>query len=232
MREIESASAAADSRRVAAIFDLDGTITRKDTYLDFLLRCFERHPLLAARLPALCCAWAAHATRFKDNSWLKETFLGQIVGGATRSELDGWTEEFAQRVMHRGLRAGALRAIEDHRRAGHRLIMATASFDFYVEKLAEKLGFDEVVCTRAAWTQDGTLTGRIAGCNCYGEEKLRRLQERFAGQRHDWYMHGYTDHHSDIAFLGWVDRPVAVNPTRKMLRLAKQSAFEIVVWDR
>jgi HAD superfamily hydrolase (TIGR01490 family) len=216
---------------VAAIFDLDGTITRADTYRDFLKGYMLRHPHLFVRLPALGSAWALYATRVKNNSWLKQAFLRLIVGGAARKELDEWTEEFNSRLMKNGLRTGALRAIEHHRQAGHCLIMATASFDFYVERLAQQLGFDHVVCTRAAWTERETLTGQLAGPNCYGEEKVRRLQEYFGAQRKAWYIHGYSDHHSDVSFLAWVDRPVAVNPARRMLNLARKLNFALVDWD-
>jgi HAD superfamily hydrolase (TIGR01490 family) len=215
---------------VAAIFDLDGTITRSDTYRDFLKGYMLRHPHRLPRLPALGFAWALYATRVKNNSWLKQTFLRLIVGGTARAQLDEWTEEFNSRLMKNGLRTSALRAIEHHRQAGHCLIMATASFDFYVERLAEQLGFDHVMCTQTEWTERGTLTGNIAGRNCYAEEKVRRLQTHFGAHRQDWYIHGYTDHHSDVSFLAWVDRPVAVNPTRRMFGLAKQSGFEIVEW--
>jgi phosphatidylglycerophosphatase C len=232
MNASKRVSADEDLKPVAAIFDLDGTITKRDTYFDFLKGYMLRHPHLLARLPALVCAWALYAGKIRNNSWLKQTFLRLIAGGARRADLDAWADEFIARLMKTGLRTGALGEIEHHRRAGHRLIMATASFDFYVDRLAEQLGFDHVVCTRAVWTERGTLTGNIAGRNCYAEEKVRRLQAHFMGQRQDWYIHGYTDHHSDVSFLAWVDRPVAVNPTTKMLGLAKQSAFEIVEWDR
>jgi HAD superfamily hydrolase (TIGR01490 family) len=232
MRPITRVASDDDLDHVAAIFDLDGTITKADTYLEFLKGYTLRHPHLLARLPALGSAWALYATRVKNNSWLKQAFLRLIVGGAARTELNQWTEEFIGRLMTNGLRTSAVRAIEHHRQAGHCLIMATASFDFYVEPLAGQLGFDHVVCTRAAWTERETLTGQLAGPNCYGEEKVRRLQEHFGAQRTDWYIHGYTDHHSDISFLAWVDRPVAVNPARKMLKLATKLNITVVDWDR
>jgi phosphoserine phosphatase len=109
--------------------------------------------------------------------------------------------------------------------------MATASFDFCVDALAAQLGFDRVVCTRSAWSERQTLTGQIAGANCYGQEKVRRLQEHFGDERPGWLVHGYSDHHSDIPFLSWVDRPVAVNPTRKMRGIARRMGIEIVAWD-
>jgi len=221
-----------EANHVAAIFDLDGTITKADTYLDFLTGYMRRHPRLLAQLPALACAATLYAIRARSNSWLKQTFLRLIVGRTTRAELGEWTEEFIEHLLKKGLRSSALHAIEHHRRAHHLLIIATASFDFYVEPLAGELGFDHVVCTHAAWTEGGTLTGQLASRNCYGEEKLRRLQEHFGAHRKEWYLHGYSDHHSDASFLAWVDRPVAVNPERKLLKLARRLNYTVVEWER
>jgi HAD superfamily hydrolase (TIGR01490 family) len=219
-------------RHVAAVFDLDGTITKRDTYLEFLKGYAIRHPQRLVWLPALGAAWGLYSMRVKNNSWLKQVFLRLIAGGASRAELDEWTTEFIERLVRNGLRTSAPHAIEHHRRASHTLIMATASFDFYVERLAARMGFDHVICTRAAWTAQDTLTGQLAGRNCYGEEKVRRLKEHFGSNRLEWYIHGYSDHHSDVAFLAWVDRPVAVNPARKMSTFAKQLNFDVADWDR
>ena len=109
------------------------------------------------------------------------------------------------------------------------MLLATASFDFYVRPLARKLGFDVVVCTRAAWAADGSLTGAIDGDNCYGEAKLKAVLATLP-QRPRPTMIVYTDHHSDWQLLLESDHPVAVSPTAALRRLAKARGIEVRNW--
>lgn len=216
---------------VAVVFDLDGTITSSDTYLAFLLGYVRRKPHLLLRLPILISAWTAFKLRLRTNSWLKAKFLHTLMGGVSSQNLTMWTNEFVEEILTSRLRNRAKLIIEKHLNARHTLILVTASFDIYVEKLAQKLGISQVICTRAAWDTNGNLTGEIDGKNCYGEEKVRRLIEHFGSTRKNLYVLGYTDHHSDLALMQWVDEPIVVNPTKKMSRLAKKFAFKIENWD-
>jgi len=214
-----------------AIFDLDSTITRKDTYLAFLISLLLAKPWRLTRCLHLPVAIILHKTGLRNNSWLKAIFLRAIAGGLDRNNIEVCADRFLNKLQHNGLRPGALRAIQQHRQAGHQLVLATASFDFYTEKLARKLGFNQIICTHAEWSPQGKLTGMIAGVNCYGTNKLQRLNEHFGRQREQFYLIGYSDHHSDAAFLNWVDRGIAVNPTRKLKQLAGQSHLIVYDWE-
>jgi phosphoserine phosphatase len=76
------------------------------------------------------------------------------------------------------------------------------------------------------------LLGKIKGENCYGENKLARLTEYVGDQRHQLHLIGYTDHHSDVPFLEWVDQAVAINPTHKLHKIALQQDFAIEDWNK
>ena len=43
--------------------------------------------------------------------------------------------------------------LEEHREAGHLLVLATTTPEDLVRPLAERLGMDDVVATRYAWTR-------------------------------------------------------------------------------
>jgi len=219
----------ADRRATVAVFDLDGTLMRGDTYRRYLLGYMQRQPRLFLRLPLLGGFWLAHVLGLRGNAWLKQRFLTTIMGGATPAEIEPWTDRFLARAMRSGLRPRALETLRRHKSAGHTLVLATASFDFYVDRLGQMLGFDQVVCTRAAW-EAGNLAGTIDGANCHGEEKVRRLNAHFGAQRGGCRVLAYTDHHSDLPLLQWADEPVAVNPTRRLAALARRLGMPIQDW--
>jgi HAD superfamily hydrolase (TIGR01490 family) len=166
----------------------------------------------------------------RRNDWFKERALAGVVAGAAPEQLEHWTASFVESVIRSDLRVAALAAIERHRAAGHRLILATASFDFYVRQLADRLGFDDVVCTLAERDASGGLTGRIMHRNCYAEEKTRRVAEILAGERNDWEVVAYTDHHSDLPLLEWADVPRVVNPSREMHRISIERGYRVLRW--
>jgi phosphatidylglycerophosphatase C len=214
-----------------AVFDLDGTITRHDTYLQYLRGFLQRKParlLSTFSLPVDLLRFALGAV---DNAYVKARFLQAILAGHSRLELEAWTETFLDTLCQRDLRPRALARIAQHRAQGDRLILATASFDFYVQPLAQRLGFDEAVCTQSLWNTDDYLLGGLNGPNCYGVVKLQRLYELLGTDRRDVSLLAYSDHHADLPLLTAATRAVAVNPTRKLQAAAALYGFSIEHWD-
>ena len=120
-----------------------------------------------------------------DRDRLKERLATICLRGASRDEIAACTARFVARVMKRGLRAGALAALEQHRSAGDRLVLLSASPDLYVPTLAERLGFHDCICTQLHW--DGSrLSGHFGSANRRGEEKAR-LGTSHARDRARWH---------------------------------------------
>ena len=168
----------------------------------------------------------------RDNHWLKERALAGIVVPAPPELVKIRIDNLLTVIMNSQIRPQAIAAIKKHRQRGDRLILATASFDFYVHELGRRLGFDDVICTDAQRNDRARLTGRIAGRNCYGEEKRRRTEEIFGPNRQAWTIVVYTDHHSDLPLLEWADVPIVVNPTHALLEVARQRCYETLDWPK
>lgn len=218
-------------RKTAAIFDLDGTITRRDTYVAYLTGFLRRNPGRAVRSAWLPLAVGLHLLGLRDNAWLKQTFLRAIMSGASEYDIAEWTKLFVAQLLRTGIRPGALAAIRRHREAQHRLILLTASFDFYAREIARELGIETLICTRSSWDEKNRLKGLIDGRNCHGPEKLERLAAYFGATRNQWHLIAYSDHHSDGPLLARVDHAVAVNATRRLQAAAKLHGYELQDWD-
>jgi HAD superfamily phosphoserine phosphatase-like hydrolase len=129
--------------------------------------------------------------------------------------------------------AAALRQIVEDRAAGRRLILATASYRFYVEPIAQALGFDAVIATDSVRDSASQLYPKIAGENCYGAAKLRMIEAWFAAQgiaRGDVHVRFYSDHVSDAPVLAWADQPFAVNAHPPLVRLARERSWPLLDW--
>lgn len=185
-------------RRVVAVFDLDGTLTRGDTLFAFLYhalgpwRFLERLPFALPWLFGLALGFVA-----RDKA--KEGVLLAFLRGVPRERLETRGAEFAQRHLPGFLRPEAVRRIAWHKENGHRCAVASASLDVYVVPWARAAGIDDVFATSLQYA-DGVATGRIDGNNCRGEEKVRRMQEHY-GDLSQWALHGYGDTPDDRHFL-------------------------------
>lgn len=213
-----------------AVFDLDGTLTRQDTFKIFLKRRMQSRPWRAINCAPLPFAYLMARKGMRDHVWLKQQTLKYVVGGSKRDELSEFCADFAQQMLHEQVTDCARAKLDEHKRRGDTLVLCSASFDFYVHAIGDALGFDHVICTKSAWKQE-RLTGDIDGENCFAEEKIRQL-EALLGEQGKGHRSAYSDHHSDLPLLQWADHAVAVNPTKYMAEHAAEHDFEVVDWQR
>lgn len=189
----------AGAPRPLAAFDLDGTLTQRDTLLPFLRRTVGRGPtyraLLASALPLARAAALGGAHR----DVAKAAVLRGVLAGAPLDGLTEAAEAFADHVVTSRLRPDVRERVDWHRQQGHELVLVSASPELYVTPIGRRLGFDAVLATRLEIGPDGRLTGRLQGPNCRGPEKVMRLREwRAEGLALAW---AYGDSRGDREML-------------------------------
>jgi phosphatidylglycerophosphatase C len=211
-----------------ALFDLDGTLTWRDTLLPFLVGFLRRRPHRALglwRLPgALARYW-----QDRDRGVLKSSIIRMLMRGEKRPVLDAWAQTFVAglKPKHR-FRPLALAVVEAHRAAGDHLVLLSASPDLYVPLIGQLLGFERTLCTEIEW-QDDRLDGRLKTPNRRGEEKLRCLawlREQYA----DTPVIAYGNAASDLDHLRSADRALLVNADSAARRLAAKWNIAVSYW--
>jgi HAD superfamily hydrolase (TIGR01490 family) len=218
-----------------AIYDMDRTITRRATYTPFLLHCARQAaPWRLAFAPAVAGSMAGYAAKLIDRARLKEINHHLLLGYArSDAEMKRLVDSFADATIATNIQPGAIRAIARDRTEGRRLVMATASYALYVDAIAERLGFDDVIATKSVRGADGRVMARIDGDNCYGPAKLAMIRDWLATAQIDrGHVRFYSDHVSDAPVFDWADEAVAVNPSRGLEKLAKQRGWKIEDWSQ
>ena len=202
------------------VFDLDGTITYRDTLLPYVTGFLARTGRSRLRLARLVPTLAAFGVGAADHGAVKSTLIRATLGGASRTQLKAWTEEFVPWVVNRGSSPGALGSIKAHREAGDLLVLMSASTDLYVPQIGQALGFQQVICTGIAFDGAGNLDGALTTPNRRGAEKVRCLQalkQQYPGLE----LIAYGNAGSDLAHLVLADQPRLVNASRGTLRKAR-----------
>jgi HAD superfamily hydrolase (TIGR01490 family) len=210
-----------------AIFDLDGTITHRDTLFPLVLRQLARRPLHLLRLLGVAPA-AIRYLADRDRGMLKQSLLRTTLRGTPRAELAATSARFVTDTIERRCFRDALTAIRRHREAGHYLVLMSASVDFYVPEFGRQLGFDHVISTGVAWMGD-RLDGTLTTANRRGEEKARCLRALVA-ERRDSETFAYGNSEADLAHLALARHGLLVNGSVTARRAAAALGVATAEW--
>ena len=195
-----------DNKTIAA-FDFDGTLTTKDTFLEFIRFAKGNAKayfgfLLYAPMIALIYM------RIMDNSRCKEILLSYFFKGMPYETFKELGSKFASRYAK--IQNPATNVIlRQHLDRGDKVYIVSASIDDWVRPIGMSLGVSDVLCTKMAVDAAGRLTGRFSTPNCYGKEKVRRLSAA-EPDRVSYTLYAYGDSKGDDALLAFADHPTKI----------------------
>ena len=179
-------------------FDFDGTLTTKDTLIEFIryacgtgafVKGFLRYAhLLALMKLGLYPNWKA-----------KQKVFSYFFEGMKIEEFDGLCQRFAKDNQHL-LRLKGMEAIQQALDKGAEVLIVSASIDNWVKAFFNTLC---VVGTQIE-IKDGLLTGRFLTKNCYGQEKVNRILALYPN-RSEYHLTAYGDSRGDKELLAFAD---------------------------
>lgn len=203
-----------------AFFDLDHTLLPFDTQTLFCNYVLHRHPWRIV-LHAWFAPYAiGRALGLVSTATAKRAFLSYLWG-MKRAHLRHLARDFARECVdswiYPDLRAELLR----HRHQGRKLVLNTASPDFYAEEIAAALDFDHCISTRFQIGNIVPLRPALIGTNNKREAKITAMTTHLPGvaaltaeQRfHCW---AYSDSPADIPLLEFAGNRVLVHPGSKL----------------
>ncbi len=205
------------SKPVVAAFDFDGTITTKDTFVPYLDRAFGR-PRVRSAFASLAGDALKVVLKRSNRDQFKSKIIATLFPGQSAPRMRQIGQAHAHAVESL-FRSAALERIAWHKAQGHRLVMVSASLDLYLDRIAARLGFDDLLCTQPSFDQS-LFDGGMVGANCRGPEKVRRL-ESLLGDLTNYELYAYGDSPGDQEMLEVADfpyyRPFRVNgPPRQV----------------
>lgn len=194
-----------------AMYDL-GVVTRKLPGERFLYGMFD---LIGETLPSIFLArQATLVARGRDSG----TFEAAAEAAA----------ETITAVVH----PFALSLIEQHKKAGRPVVLATTTPLHLIQPLADRLGFDHVIATRYAVSAEGTFDGSIDGPFVWSRGKLTAVRQWAQEEGIDLSeSFAYSDSIYDLPLLSAVGNPSAVNPDPRLSVYALARGWPIVHFD-
>lgn len=218
--------------RGAAFFDLDRTVIAKGSLMAFS-RPFYREGLLSRRLVARAAWGQLRFSRFGASQRAVDRLRLRLL-----RLTEGWEAERVRSVVVEALTqvigpityAEALKLMAEHKAAGRKVYIVSATPSDIVEPLAKHLGADGAIATKAA-VREGRYTGQLERYT-WGPAKATAIAEVAARENLDltesW---AYSDSASDVPMLEAVGHPVAVNPDRALRRIARMRGWPVAKFN-
>jgi HAD superfamily hydrolase (TIGR01490 family) len=194
------------SKRIA-LFDFDGTLTRRDTFWEFHATHFGRYRVAKALLAMSLSLLAPSNFKWENfgREAMKAAFLRALWAGVPAESYRLAARNYARGALEKNLRPLAMRVFLGHIERGDDVWIVTASMRDWVAFWAERYGVP-VIGTEFE-VENGVLTGRLATPNCRGREKVVRIRQAIDLSAYS-KVFAYGDSGGDREMLALADEPV------------------------
>ncbi len=190
-----------------ALFDFDGTISNTDTYTSFIFYSIPKKKLILGFLrifPHLML----YKLRLLSRHGIREYILRHGYKGLSKNYLYEKGESYSKYFIPKTIKEKALEKILWHKDQGDKVVVVSASYDFYLSKWCKDNGID-LIATKIHFEND-TATGQYDGEDCYGVYKVAEIKKHYDLKSFSKvYAYGdtYEDYDmlvlADYQFLNW-----------------------------
>lgn len=188
-----------NDNQAIALFDFDGTITKKSTTTPFL-KCLSGRTFLLKLLTKIPSLISYHC-HFSSLDQLNNIIASTFFKGLTREHLYQTGEHFSNQIIPSLVKKTALERLKWHQDQGHYCILATAAFNIYIDYWAKISGFDAIASTQIHFDSQDVASGTIQGQSCYGAEKLKRVLDLIGSEPR--LIYAYGDSSGDAEMLAY-----------------------------
>jgi len=215
-----------------ALFDLDGTLLAGDTdvlWCAFLVDegVLDRDTFGAANRDV--------AERYARGAISAEEFAGFYAATLAGRSAAAWQplrDRFVRTVIAPRVGGAARALVAQHRDAGDRLVLTTATNRFLTTPIAASLGIGELIATELDVAANGDFSGRAAGVVNMRAGKVERIAAWLDAQGLPRSALAaaifYSDSINALPLLEAVGTPVAVDPDERLHGEATRRGWRIV----
>ena len=179
-------------------FDFDGTLTTKDTLIEFI-RYAKGSMALGLGFMRYAHLLVLMKIGLYPNYKAKQKVFAHFFKDTTLDDFNALCKAFAASSSHL-LRPNAIEAINHAIKEGSEVMIVSASIDNWVQPFFPQV---KVVGTQIE-VINGKLTGRFLSKNCYGQEKVNRILSLYPN-RQDYHLTAYGDSRGDKEMLAFAD---------------------------
>jgi len=184
-----------------ALLDFDGTITTNDSFIKFI-RFVVGDAKFVCGMALLAPVLIAYKLKLIPNYKAKQMTFSYFFKGMSKENFLQIANEYSLEHIDAILRPQAIQKIQHHKDQGHKVVIVSASIEFWLKPWCSKHDLD-LIATKLE-IKDGVVTGKFLTKNCYGIEKMFRIKEVYNLEDYD-YIYSYGDSRGDVEMLEIAD---------------------------
>lgn len=211
-----------------ALFDLDNTLLAGDSDHSWGEWLCQKGLVDAGEYQARNDAFYADYVAGTLDVFAYQAFTQAILGRTDQAQLATWHRQFMEEVIEPIILAKGEALLAEHRAAGDKLVIITATNRFITAPIVERLGVETLIATECEM-QDGLYTGQTCGVPCFQGGKVTRLNrwlQETGLTLDDAYF--YSDSRNDLPLLEQVANPVAVDPDDTLRATAIERGWPVI----
>lgn len=225
-----------NNERKLAIFDLDGTLVSNHLWLGVVKYNFKN------KKNRLAAFWYLFSNLAKTPFWKTQLIttekyyrswgenIAKMVKGLKREKAEEMFHWLADEYLLPTLKKNVLERLKKHQEDGFLTILTSGSFQELLDIIAKRLNIDFTIGTELEIVKE-KLSGKIIPSLCFGQGKAEKLKKFLAEKNLQVDFKesfAYSDSFFDLPTLKLVGNPVAVEPDKKLLEIAKNKGWQII----
>jgi len=184
-----------------AFFDFDGTITTDDSLLKFIRFVVGDFKFIGG-LIVLSPMLTFYKLKLIPNDKAKQMMLSYFFKGMSEKAFQEVALHYSLGHIDKIVRPKAIEKILWHKNEGHKVVVVSASLEYWLKPWCDRNNL-ELIATKLEIKQ-GMITGQLMSKNCYGQEKVNRIHEKYTLDSYD-YIYAYGDSSGDKEMLALAD---------------------------
>jgi HAD superfamily hydrolase (TIGR01490 family) len=183
------------------LIDFDGTITKNDSFLRFI-HFAVGDIKFSIGLILLSPILILYKLKLIPNYIAKQKMISYFFKGYSEDNFRKIANEYSLNYIDKILRPKAMERIEWHKKQGHKIVVISASIDYWLRSWCDKNNL-ELIATQLE-IKNNIITGNLLTKNCYGVEKINRIKELYNLDNFE-YIYAYGDSFGDKEMLDIAD---------------------------
>jgi HAD superfamily hydrolase (TIGR01490 family) len=187
-----------------ALFDFDGTLTKKDSLNEFLKHSINRKDYMVNMLKFLPY-FTLWQLKLINNGVAKEHLFRIFFKGIDEEFFKKTATEFSLKKLDFIISKERIKILKKHQANGDRVVIVSASMQCWLQPWCDKNNI-ELLSTKLEF-KNGTFSGKFLTPNCHGKEKVNRIKAHLNLQEYKT-IYAYGDSSGDKEMLALAHKSV------------------------
>ena len=183
-----------------AFFDFDGTITYKDSTINFI-RFIKGNTKFFIGIFLLSPFLLLYKLNIISNNAIKNIIIKYYFKDMSIEYFRKMAEKFSLKYIDDIVRDKAIKRIKWHKEQGHTVVIVSASIDLWLMPWCYRNNIN-LISTKLE-TKNSKISG-ICDKNCFGSEKVNRINREYNLSNYD-YIYAYGNSKGDYEMLEIAD---------------------------